>query len=181
MTDREIIQTYREGRKEEAFEALVRSYGERLYWHLRRLTASHEDADDLLQDTFLKVWSALPDFREESRLFTWIYRIATNEALNFLRKNRWKALLKAESLESILDRRIDEDPGFNGDRLQRTLMKAVNHRPQKQKLVFCLRYFDELRYEDISEMTGTSVGALKASYHIAAGKVRAELEVEHGQ
>ena len=176
MTDREIMELLHEGRREMAFDEIVRSYGERLYWHIRRFTNSHDDADDILQDTFMKAWKALPGFKEGSQIFTWIYRIATNESLNYIRKNKWKAMLQAQTLESIMESRIDEDPYFNGNALQRDLMKAVNRLPEKQKLVFCLRYFDDLGYGDIAEITGTSVGALKASYHFASGKIKAELE-----
>jgi len=167
---------YRDGYAEKAFGELVASYSERLYWHLRRFTNSHDDADDLLQDTFVKIWAALPTFRDESRLFTWAYKIATNEALNYLRKNKWKALLQRESLDDMMEQRIDDDVHFNGDELQRELMKAINRLPEKQKLVFNFRYFDELSYEEISEITGTSVGALKASYHFAYQKVKEDLE-----
>lgn len=167
---------YRDGYAEKAFGELVASYSERLYWHLRRFTNSHDDADDLLQDTFVKIWAALPTFRDESRLFTWAYKIATNEALNYLRKNKWKALLQRESLDDMMEQRIDDDVHFNGDELQRELMKAINRLPEKQKLVFNFRYFDELSYEEISEITGTSIGALKASYHFAYQKVKEDLE-----
>ncbi|MBQ0043551.1 MAG: RNA polymerase sigma factor [Bacteroidales bacterium] len=176
MTDKEIIALYRSGEKDRAFASLVESYGERLYWHLRRFTNSHEDADDLLQECFMKIWTSLPDFREESRLYTWAYRIATNEALNHLRKNRWLAALQRENLDAVMEQRIDDDPSFDGNELQRELMKAINRLPAKQKLVFNLRYFDELSYEDIAEITGTSVGALKASYHFAYNKIKEELE-----
>lgn len=176
MTDKEIIKLFHDGEHEKAFGELVTSYGERLYWHLRRFTNAHEDADDLLQETFIKIWNGLPGFRDESRLFTWAYKIATNEALNYIRKNKWQALLQRESLDSIMEQRIDDDVSFNGDQLQRELFKAINRLPEKQKLVFNLRYFEELTYEEISEITGTSVGALKASYHIAHQKVKDELE-----
>ena len=176
MTDKEIITLYRSGQKERAFGELVESYSERLYWHLRRFTNSHEDADDLLQDCFVKIWSSLPEFREESRLYTWAYRIATNEALNHIRKNRWRAALQREDLDAVMEQRIDDDPSFNGNELQRELMKAINRLPAKQKLVFNLRYFDEIPYEDIAEITGTSVGALKASYHFACEKIKSELK-----
>jgi len=175
MSDDQIISIYRSGRKEEAFKELVDSYSERLYWHLRRFTCSHEDTDDLLQDVFIKIWAALPSFRGEAWLFTWIYRIATNEALNLIRKNRLKAALSMQSLESIMDRKIDEDPYFNGDKLQRELQKAINSLPPKQKLVFNMRYFDDLKYEEISEILGTSVGALKTSYHLAYVKIKEQL------
>lgn len=158
------------------FDKIVSEYSERLYWHVRRFTCSHEDADDLLQDIFIKIWSALPSFRGEAQLFTWVYRIATNEAVNYVRKNRFKAALQRESLETIMNNRIDEDTYFDGNELQRELQKAINRLPAKQKAVFTLRYFDELPYEQISAITGTSVGSLKASYHHAYSKIKEELE-----
>lgn len=176
MTDREILALYQAGQHEKAFKAIIGSYKERLYWHIRRFTCSHEDTDDLLQETFIKVWAALPTFREEARLYTWLYRIATNEALNFLRKNRIRSLLSFEPIESTALRKIDEDPYFNGNELQRELMKAVRKLPEKQRLVFNMRYFDDMKYEDIAEVLGTSSGSLKASYHHAYVKIKAELE-----
>lgn len=162
--------------QEEAFRGIVDAYTERLYWHVRRFLCSHEDTNDLLQDIFIKIWSALPSFRGEARLYTWIYRIATNEVLNYLRRQKFKALLSLDSVSASLERRIDEDAGFNGDELQRELHKAIRRLPEKQRIVFSLRYFDEMKYEDISEITGTSVGALKASYHHAYSKIKNELQ-----
>ena len=171
MTERSIISMLNAGQFESAFNAIVDSYSERLYWHIRRLLYSHEDADDLLQEVFIKVWRALPAFRGESQLYTWLYRIATNEALNFLRKKNSKVEVDAELADALFGEKIDEDHDFNGNALQRELHKAVNQLPQKQKLVFNLRYFDEMKYEDIARITGTSVGALKASYHHAYTKI----------
>lgn len=176
MTDQEIIETYRLGQTERAFNAIVENYSERLYWHVRRLLCSHEDTDDLLQEIFVKVWTSLPGFRGDSRLYTWLYRIATNETLNHLHKLRVRAALRFEKLSSELENRVDEDPWFSGDALQRTLAKAVQKLPQKQRLVFSMRYYGDLPYEDISEVLGTSVGALKASYHFASLKIKEELE-----
>ena len=167
MTDFEIIGLYRDGKHEQAFNLIVDIYSERLYWHIRRFVCNHEDTDDLLQDVFMKIWAALPSFRGDARLFTWIYRIATNVTLNHLRKDRFKTLLSFENLQGVLERRIDEDPSFNGDKLQAALHKAIQALPEKQRLVFSLRYFDEMKYEDISAITRTSTGALKASYHHA--------------
>ncbi len=175
MTDEEIIRLYRNGQKEGAFREIVAAYSERLYWHVRRFVCSHEDTDDLIQEIFIKVWSALPSFRGDSRLFTWIYRIATNETLNWLHKQKIRSMLKFESLDTALADRIEDDPYLNGDEIQRTFLKAVAKLPEKQKAVFMMRYFDELSYEDISEILGTSVGTLKASYHFAAEKIRAGL------
>lgn len=176
MTDSEIIQLYECGRREEAFNGIVETYTERLYWHVRRFLCSHDDTDDLLQDIMIKIWTALPTFRGESKLYTWIYRIATNEVLNHLRKQRFKALVSLDSATSILERKIDDDAYFNGDEIQRELHKAIQRLPEKQRVVFNLRYFEEMKYDEISEITGTSVGALKASYHHAYGKVKADLE-----
>lgn len=176
MTDSEIIQLYECGRREEAFNGIVETYTERLYWHVRRFLCSHDDTDDLLQDIMIKIWTALPSFRGESKLYTWIYRIATNEVLNHLRKQRFKALVSLDSATSILERKIDDDAYFNGDEMQRELHKAIQRLPEKQRVVFNLRYFEEMKYDEISEITGTSVGALKASYHHAYGKVKADLE-----
>ena len=176
MTDKEIIELYREGKTESAFNQIVRLYSERLYWHVRRFLCSHEDTNDLLQDIFIKIWTALSTFRGDSRLYTWLYRIATNEVLNHLRKQKIKAMISLDSAGSILERKVDEDVYFNGDEMQRELHKAIQRLPEKQRIVFNLRYFDEMKYEDISEITGTSVGALKASYHHAYGKVKGDLE-----
>lgn len=176
MTDREIIDLYKAGHRERAFKEIVDSYSERLYWHVRRFLCSHEDTDDLLQEIFIKVWSALPTFRGESQLYTWIYRVATNESLNFLQKQKIRAALRFEDLTSKLDNKIDEDTGVDGDEAQRALMKAVNRLPAKQRTVFIMRWYDDLSYEAISEILGTSVGALKASYHFAQEKIRAEIE-----
>ena len=176
MTDKEIIELYREGKTESAFKQIVRLYSERLYWHVRRFLCSHEDTNDILQDIFIKIWAALPSFRGDAQLFTWLYRIATNEVLNFLRKQKFKSLVSFESMQEMMEKKIDEDAFFNGDEVQRQLHKAIQKLPQKQRIVFNLRYFDEMKYEDISEITGTSVGSLKASYHHAYTKIKDELQ-----
>ena len=176
MTDKEIIELYKAGQREKAFSEIVESYSERLYWHVRRFLCSHEDTDDLLQEIFIKVWSSLSSFRGESQLYTWIYRIATNESLNFLQKQKIRAALRFEDITYKLDDKIDEDTGVDGNEAQKALMKAVSRLPSKQKTVFIMRWFDDLSYEDISEILGTSVGALKASYHFAHEKIRAEIE-----
>lgn len=176
VTDERIIELYSCGRQEEAFRGIVDAYTERLYWHIRRFLCSHEDTNDLLQEVFIKIWTALPTFRGESRLYTWLYRIATNEVLNHLRKQKIKALISLDSASAVLERKIDEDIHFNGDELQRELHKAIQRLPEKQRIVFSLRYFDEMKYEDISEITGTSTGALKASYHHAYTKIKDEMQ-----
>lgn len=160
---------------EQAFRAIVESYSERLYWHVRSLTGSHEDTDDLLHEIFIKIWAALPSFRGESRLFTWLYRIATNESLNWLQRQRVRAALRFESFGAASEMKIDNDPYFDGDKAERLLSKAVAKLPPKQKAVFNMRYYDEMSYEDIAEILGSSVSSLKASYHFAQEKIRKEL------
>ena len=162
--------------EDKEFNALVEQYSEQLYWHVRSLVNSHEDADDLLQEIFIKVWKALPSFRGESSVVTWLWRIATNEALGFLRKQKVRAALSFSSIDHEARRVPDSDPWFDGDDAQRRLAKAVAALPPKQRAVFCMRYFEEMPYEQISSVTGTSAGALKASYHLAAEKVRVSVE-----
>ena len=163
---------------EKVFNQLVKENSEKLYWHVRRLVNSHEDADDLLQEIFLKIWTALPSFRGEAQLSTWAWRIATNETLNWLRRERVRAALKFSSVDAEMERRIQADPYFNGTAAQRELAKAVAKLPDKQRQVFIMRWWDELSYEEISAITGTSVGSLKASYHIAQEKVRQFIDPE---
>ena len=160
---------------ERLFNEIVKEYTERVYWHVRRFVNNHEDADDLVQEIFLKIWTALPSFRGEAQLFTWVYRIATNETLNWLRREKVRSALRFASIDTEMERRIDSDPFFDGDAADRALSKAVAKLPEKQRQVFVMRYYDELPYEEMSAVLGTSVGALKASYHIAQEKVRAAL------
>ena len=160
---------------ERLFNEIVKDYSERVYWHVRRFVNNHEDADDLVQEIFLKIWTALPSFRGDAQLFTWVYRIATNETLNWLRREKVRSALRFTTIDAEMERRIDSDPFFDGDAADRALSKAVAKLPEKQRQVFILRYYDEMPYEQMSEVLGTSVGALKASYHIAQEKVRAAL------
>ena len=157
---------------ETIFRELVCQYSEQLYGHIRGFVDSHEDADDLLQETFLKAWKALPSFRGDSGHFTWLWRIATNEALGYLRKKKVRAALQFESLDARAERVIDSDPWFDGDAAQRELSKAIATLPDKQRTVFLMRYYEDLSYEEISEITGTSVGALKANYFHAVQRIR---------
>ena len=160
---------------ERLFNEIVKDFSERVYWHVRRFVNNHEDADDLVQEIFLKIWTALPSFRGDAQLFTWVYRIATNETLNWLRREKVRATLRFTSIDAEMERRIDSDPFFDGDAANRALSKAVAKLPEKQRQVFIMRYYDELPYEEMSAVLGTSVGALKAAYHIAQEKVRAAL------
>ncbi len=153
------------------FNMLVRTYQQRVYWHVRKMVIDHDDADDITQDVFIKIHNAIETFREDSQLFTWIYRIATNECLNFLHKKRRRFFLPIEDLGSQLSAKIDSSASMSGDEIQKKLQKALLQLPDKQRLVFNMRYFDDLSYEDISEITNTSVGALKASYHHATKKI----------
>lgn len=162
--------------REARFNEIVETCSERLYWHVRRFVLSHEDTDDLLQEIFLKIWNALPSWRGEAQIYTWVYRIATNEALNFLRREKVRSALRFRSLDEEMERRIDNDPYFNGTDAERALSKEVAKLPEKQRQVFIMRYYDELPYEKISEILNTSVGSLKASFHIAQEKIRSALK-----
>lgn len=171
-TDKELLSLFRNpDQKNYAFNLIVRKYQERLYWHIRKMVITHEDTDDLLQDTFVKAWKGLGKFRGESQIYTWLYRIATNESLSFLNEKRKKFFLPLVDVEKALSANLESDAYFNGDELQLRLQKAILTLPDKQRLVFNLRYFDEMKYEDMAEVLGTSVGALKASYHHAAKKI----------
>ncbi|MCF0168031.1 MAG: RNA polymerase sigma factor [Bacteroidales bacterium] len=180
MEDRQIIELINEDQLRQAFNLIVRQYGERLYWHLRRMVMVHEDADDLLQNVYIDIWNALPTFRGDSSLFTWLYRIATNEALTFLKKRRLVNLISFQDESVNVGRHLVADPLFEGDKVQLAVQKAIASLPPKQRTVFTMRYYDELRYEDMAEILGTSAGALRASYHHAYNKVmeilRKELE-----
>jgi len=155
--------------RETAFTTLVREYQETLYWQIRRMVLSHEDADDVLQNTFLKAWSALDNFRGESRLSTWLFRIAVNEALNHL--ERRKNETSVDTTEMNAANMLQSDPYFDGDETELQLQQAISELPEKQRLVFNLKYFQEMKYEEMSETLGTSIGALKASYHHAVQKI----------
>ncbi len=174
MTDPEILQLYRSGEREKAFRHLVESYKERLYWHIRRMVLDHDDTDDCLQNTFVKAWSSLDRFRGDAQLYTWLYRIATNESITFLTKQQ----TRGGTLDLAAASRLSTDPWFDGDQLQLSLHKAIAKLPPKQKAVFNLRYFDEMPYEQIARILDTSEGALKASYHHAYEKVKAWVKEE---
>ncbi len=155
----------------EAFGRVVVHYSEQLYWQIRRMVVSHDDADDLLQNTFLKAWNSIEHFRGDAKLSTWLYRIAINESITFLNKERQKNNISIDSDDTFLLNDLESDPWFDGDALQERLQQAIAKLPEKQRIVFNMRYFDEMKYEDMSEILGTSVGALKASYHHAAKKI----------
>lgn len=153
------------------FNLLVKTYQERVYWHVRKMVIDHDDANDLTQDIFVKVWSNLTKFRGDSSLFTWVYRIATNECLNFLQKKKRRFMLPIADVSKELESKIDSGDMITGDEIQIKLQKALIKLPDKQRVVFNMKYFDEMKFDEISEITGTSVGALKASYHHAVKKI----------
>lgn len=174
--DARIQELYMSGECEKAFNIIVAQFSEQLYWHIRSLTASHEDSNDLLQLTLIKAWNSLPGFRWESKLYTWLYRIATNETLSFLKSKMAQAHFSMTDYEYTLQNKLSSDPYFNGDELQRKLCGYILQLPPKQRAVFSLRYFKQLPYEEIAQITDTSVGALKASYHHAYNKIKEALE-----
>jgi len=155
----------------EAFQKLLREYQKPLYNHIRNIVLNHDDADDVLQNTFIKVFQNLKNFKAESKLFSWMYRIATNEAITFLNQKAKKNNTTSEALQSKIVDNLKADSYFDGDEIQFKLQKAIANLPEKQQLVFKMKYFEELKYEDMSEILGTSVGALKASYHHAVKKI----------
>ena len=159
-----------------AFEVLINTYKERLYWHVRRIVLNHDDADDVLQNTFIKVYRNIDGFKGDSKLYSWMYRIATNEALSFLKKKSNKLGVNSVELQERMANNLQADVYFEGDQIQLKLQKAIATLPEKQKLVFNMKYFDELKYEEISEILETSVGALKASYHLAVKKLETYLK-----
>lgn len=155
----------------QAFGELVTLYKERLYWHIRNMVKDHNDTDDILQNTFMKIYQNIANFKGDSLLFSWMYRIATNEAITFLNSKAKKIHLSSQDLQDRLIENLESDVYFEGDEIQLKLQKAIAKLPQKQQQVFNMKYFEELKYKEISEILGTSEGALKASYHIAAKKI----------
>jgi RNA polymerase sigma factor (sigma-70 family) len=173
-TDKELINEFRDPKSRNfAFNKLVNTYQERLYWHIRRIVIDHDDADDVLQNTFIKAFKNLDKFREDSQLFTWLYRIATNESLTFLKKKKRNIFVPLDDVSHTLSSNLEADPEMSGDAIQLKLQQAILTLPTKQRLVFNMKYFDEMKYHEIAEVTDTSVGALKASYHHAVKKIEA--------
>ena len=164
-----------ESTQRKGFEIIVAQYSEQLYWQIRRMVLSHEDANDLLQNTFIKAWTNI-DFRAEAKLSTWLYRIALNECLTFLNKQRATTTIAIDDPEAMIVQKLESDSYYSGDQVQLLLQKALLTLPEKQRMVFNLKYYQEMKYEDMSEIFGTSVGALKASYHHAVKKIEKFLE-----
>jgi len=172
--DLALLAAFREdATKERAFTEILKKYSERLYWHIRRMVVSHDDAHDVLQNVSIKVWKGLAEFRSEANLFTWLYRIATNESLSFLESQKRRASLSLSDEMGGLENKLIAEKGFDIKKVEWRLQQAIQALPEKQRIVFNLRYYDEMPYEQMSEVTGTSVGALKASYHHAVKKVEA--------
>jgi RNA polymerase sigma factor (sigma-70 family) len=171
-SDAELLQQFRIPQtKEQAFTAIIKKYQERLYWHIRRMVVDHDDAADVLQNVFIRVWNGLENFKEESQLYTWLYRIATNESLTFLENRKKRSAVSLSDVETGLSNKIMADKHFDPNRLEWKLQLAIQHLPEKQRIVFTLRYYDEMPYEEMSRVLETSEGALKASYHHAVKKI----------
>lgn len=173
MEDALIISKFADERtREEAFGLLLEKYQQKIYWHVRRMVIDHDDADDVTQDIFVKVWRNLDKFREDSQLYTWLYRIATNECITFLNKKKKQNNVSLDDENSTyLAETLSGSQYFDGDKAQMKLQQALLTLPEKQRLVFNMKYFEDLKYDEISEIVGTSVGALKASYHLAVKKI----------
>lgn len=170
--EREVLALLQdEQTQKRGFEMIVAEYGEQLYWQIRRMVLSHDDANDLLQNTFIKAWVNIDYFRAEAKISTWLYRIAMNECLTFLNKQRAALTVSLDDPEASALARLESDPYFSGDKIQTLLQKALLTLPEKQRMVFNLKYYQEMKYEEMSEIFGTSVGALKASYHHAVKKI----------
>ncbi len=172
LDDIELLNQFKQtDQKERAFTAIIKKYQEKLYWHIRRMVIDHEDTNDVLQNMFIKVWKGLENFREDSQLYTWLYRIATNECLTFLEQQKRRSSISLGDEESGLSNKIKADEGFDANKLEWKLQLAIQKLPERQRLVFNLRYYDEMPYEEMSRILETSEGSLKASYHHAAKKI----------
>ena len=171
-SDAELLIQFRNPEtKEKAFTTVIKKYQEKLYWHIRRMVVDHDDANDVLQNVFIRVWNGLENFREDAQLYTWLYRIATNESLTFLEGKKKRSAVSLSDVESGLSNKIKADRHFDPNRLEWKLQLAIQQLPEKQRVVFNLRYYDEMPYEEMSRVLETSEGALKASYHHAAKKI----------
>ncbi|MEG0795906.1 MAG: RNA polymerase sigma factor [Odoribacter sp.] len=177
MEDDHIIKLFHQGKQEEAFRILVDKYKEHLYWHIRKIVISHEDSDDVLQNTFVKIWQGLKDFRYEAKLYTWMYRIATNEVLNFLSEKRRKVSGNTDEISRFLEETLECDPYFSGDEIQKELQKAILTLSDRQRVIFNMKYFDNMPYEDIAQILDVAVGTLKATYHNAVKKIESSLKI----
>ncbi|HEY6505264.1 MAG TPA: sigma-70 family RNA polymerase sigma factor [Chitinophagaceae bacterium] len=172
VSDNELLVQFRNpATKERAYTTIIKKYQEKLYWHIRRMVVDHEDANDVLQNVLIRVWKGLENFREDSQLYTWLYRIATNESLTFLEQQKKKAAVSLSDVETGLSNKVKADENFDANKLEWKLQLAIQQLPEKQRVVFSLRYYEEMPYEEMSRVLETSEGALKASYHHAVKKV----------
>ncbi|MBL0357634.1 MAG: sigma-70 family RNA polymerase sigma factor [Chitinophagaceae bacterium] len=170
--DKELLFQFKNtATKERAFTGIIKKYQERLYWHIRRMVVHHEDANDVLQNMFIKVWNGLENFRQDSQLYTWLYRIATNESLTFLEQQKRRLSVSLSDIENGLSDKLKAERDFDGNKIEWKLQLAIQQLPDKQRVVFNLRYYDEMPYEEMSRVLETSEGALKASYHHAVKKI----------
>ncbi len=177
FSDTDLVRQFKdENSRNYAFNLIVKKYQEKLYWHIRKILISHDDTDDALQNTFIKVFEGMNNFREDSTLYTWLYRIATNEALTALKKRRTKFFIPMGDVQSHLENTLMSDPYFDGDETRMKLQQAILKLPEKQRIVFNMKYFDEMKYEEMAEILHTSVGSLKASYHHAIKKIKQTLD-----
>ncbi len=163
--------------QQKAFSEIVKAYSEKLYWVIRKMVLTHDDANDVLQNTFIKAWMNIEGFKGESKLSTWLYKIAVNESITFLNKQRSHQNISVDDADTFLLSKMESDAYFDGDEMQKQFQEALLTLPEKQRLVFNMKYFDEMKYEEISEVLGTSVGALKASYHHAVQKIKDFLDI----
>jgi len=178
-SDQELLEKFRiEESRHYAFNLLVRKYQQRLYWHIRKIVIDHDDANDVIQNVLIKVWKSLDNFREDSQLFTWLYRIATNESITFLNQKRKRFFIPLVDVEKELSSKLSSDSLFSGDQIQLKLQQAILKLPTQQRIVFNMKYFDNMKYEDISAILEVTVGALKASYHHAVKKIEKHLTVD---
>jgi len=179
MSEQELIEQLKNKESQRAaFKSLVALYERKLYWHIRKIVLNHDDTNDILQNVFIKVWKNIDSFREESSIYTWIFKIATNESLTFLAQQKRRNIFSDGTGNEYLASNLKADEYFEGTEIQRKLQEAILKLPDKQRLVFNMKYFDDIKYTDMSEILGTSVGALKASYHHAVKKIEEHLNGE---
>ncbi len=177
-TDQELLEKFRDySSRSYAFNLLMRKYQQRLYWHIRRMVIDHDDANDVVQNVFIKVWKSLDNFRQDSQLYTWLYRIATNESITFINNKKKRFFVPIADVEHELSNNLSGDPNFTGDKIMLKLQQAVLKLPTQQRIIFNMKYFDAMKYEEIAEVLNLTVGALKASYHHAVKKLEKYLTV----
>lgn len=170
--DKELLHLFRDLKtREQAYTSIVKKYQEKLYWHIRRLVVDHDDANDVMQNVFIKVWKGLENFREDAQLYTWLYRIASNESITFLEQQKRRSSISIDDVSGGMAEKLVADKDFDPNKLEWKLQLAIQQLPEKQRIVFNLRYYDEMPYEEMSKVLETSEGALKASYHHAVKKI----------